>query len=170
MGWSELGKGMSLFADDSALMGKVKELCAFLVTEPTFVAHHASVEAFLGNDAARLQYQSLHERGDELNQKQRAGVQLSEVEIREFEAAREALFQNPVASEFMEAQRELGMVQRVIGQYVGMTLELGRVPTAEDFAAANQGGCCGGGGGSCGCDEGGCEEEEQGCGEGCGCH
>ena len=41
----------------------------------------------------------------------------------------------------------LQSVQMVIGKYVGMTLELGRVPAGEDLAL--QDGCCGGGG--CGC-------------------
>jgi len=41
-----------------------------------------------------------------------------------------------------------------VGRFVGMTLELGRVPTDEDIAQASGGGCCGGGGGEgggCGC-------------------
>ena len=68
-------------------------------------------------------------------------------EIREFEAAREALFENEVAREFLAAQQELERLQKEIGKYVSMTLELGRVPTAEDIAEASGGGCCGGGGG-----------------------
>ncbi|RYD26771.1 MAG: YlbF family regulator, partial [Verrucomicrobiaceae bacterium] len=35
---------------------------------------------------------------------------------------------------------------------VGATIELGRVPTADDLASQGGGGCCGGGGGGgCGC-------------------
>lgn len=142
---------MSMLADDSAVMTKTKELCAQIVAEPKFQELLQTVERFLDDDASRLQYQNVHERGEELHHKQHAGVELGAAEIREFEAARDALFQNDVARGFLEAQRELETLQRAIGKYVGMTLELGRVPTSEDFAEADSG-CCGGNdGGGCGC-------------------
>lgn len=142
---------MSMLADDSALMTKTKELCAQIVAEPRYQELQQTVERFLDDDAARLQYQSVHERGEELHHKQHAGVELGSAEIREFEAARDALFKNEVARGFLEAQRELEMIQQVVGKYVGMTLELGRVPSSDDFAEADSG-CCGGhDGGGCGC-------------------
>jgi hypothetical protein len=95
----------------------------------------------------------VNERGEELHHKQHSGIELSSREISEFEEARDALLANDVARNFLEAQRELETLQRAIGKYVGLTLELGRVPTADDFAQAQGGGCCGGsGGGGCGCD------------------
>jgi cell fate (sporulation/competence/biofilm development) regulator YlbF (YheA/YmcA/DUF963 family) len=142
---------MSMLADDSALMTKTKELCAQIVAEPRYKELQQTVERFLDDDAARLQYQSVHERGEELHQKQHAGVELGSAEIREFEAARDALFKNEVARGFLEAQRELEMIQQIVGKYVGMTLELGRVPSSDDFAEADSG-CCGGqDSGGCGC-------------------
>ena len=84
----------------------------------------------------------------ELHQKQHAGVELSDTEIQEFEDARESLFANDIASDFMAAQQSLQTLQQTISKYVGMTLELGRVPTPEDMEHADGGGCCGGG---CGC-------------------
>lgn len=143
---------MSILSDDSAVMVKTRELCATIVSDSSFQALTDRVEAFLDDDAARLQYQSVNERGEELHQKQHAGIELSSREISEFEEARDALLANDVARSFLEAQRELETLQRSIGKYVGMTLELGRVPTADDFAQAQGGGCCGGsGGGGCGC-------------------
>ncbi|MFM2220542.1 MAG: hypothetical protein RLZZ553_290 [Verrucomicrobiota bacterium] len=143
---------MSLLSEDSAVMNKTRELCATIATDATFLKLTERVEAFLDNDAARLQYQSVNERGEELHHKQSSGIELSNREIREFEEARDALLANDVARGFLEAQRELETLQRSIGKYVGMTLELGRVPTADDFAQAQGGGCCGGGGGGgCGC-------------------
>ena len=138
---------MSIIAEESAVIVKTKELCAQIASDPMFLKLQGSVERFLNDDASRLQYQSVHERGEELHHKQHAGVQLGASEIREFEAAREALFENEVAREFLAAQQELERLQKEIGKYVGMTLELGRVPTAEDIAESSGGGCCGGGGG-----------------------
>lgn len=139
---------MSLIADDSLIMTKTKDLCNSILDQPEFKSLLGQVDSFLNNDEARLQYQSVHERGNELNQKQHAGVELTESEIQEFEQAREQLMQNEVVTEFLAAQKELQTLQMAVSKYVGLTIELGRVPTEEDFVAAN-GGCCGGGG--CGC-------------------
>lgn len=146
---------MSMLADDSAVMTKARELCAVIASDERFLELQQRVETFLDDDAAKLMYQSVQERGNELHQKQHAGVELGMAEVREFENAREELLANPVARGFLDAQGELETLQRSIGKYVGLTLELGRVPTADDFAEAEGGGCCGGGGGG---------------GGGCGCH
>lgn len=143
---------MSITAENSPVIVKTRELCSHIASDTTFLKLQASVERFLSDDASRLQYQSVHERGEELHQKQHAGIELGATEIREFEAARDALFDNTIASEFLAAQQELERLQKEIGKYVGMTLELGRVPTADDIAnASGGGGCCGGGGGGGGC-------------------
>ncbi len=142
---------MSIVAEDSPVIEKTKELCAKIASDPSFLKLQADVERFLSDDSARLQYQSVHERGEELHHKQHAGVELGATEIREFESARDALMENGIAREFMSAQRELETLQKEIAKYVGGTIELGRVPTAEDLAASG-GGCCGGnGGGGGGC-------------------
>jgi cell fate (sporulation/competence/biofilm development) regulator YlbF (YheA/YmcA/DUF963 family) len=142
---------MTLLTDDSAVMVKTRELCASIVEDANFQMLTGRIEAFLEDDAARLQYESVNERGEELRQKQRSGIELSSREISEFEEARDALLANDVARDFLEAQRELENLQSSIGKHIGMTLELGRIPTADDFANASGGGCCGGGGGGCGC-------------------
>lgn len=140
---------MSIVAEDSAVIAKTRELCAHIASDPVFLKLQENVERFLSDDAARLQYQSVHERGEELHQKQHAGIQLGAVEIREFEAAREALFDNEIAREFLTAREQLEKLQKEISKYIGMTLELGRVPTADELEESGGGGCCGGGGGGC---------------------
>ena len=144
---------MYIVVEESPVIVKTKELCAQIASDPSFLKLQANVERFLSDDSARLQYQSVHERGEELHHKQHAGVELGASEIREFESARDALFENEVARDFLSAQRELETLQKEIAKYVGSTIELGRVPTAEDLEDKG-GGCCGGnsggGGGCCG--------------------
>lgn len=144
---------MSMILEETAITAKTKELCATIVEQESFTKLQSQVEKFLSNDEARLQYQSVHEQGDQLNQKQRSGVELSDAEISEFEQAREQLLKNSTVTDFMAAQKELQEIQNSVGKMVGLTLELGRVPTADDIeAASGGGGCCGGGGGGgCGC-------------------
>jgi len=139
---------MTLLAETSAVMDKTLELCAAIAGDERFAKLQKDVERFLKDDTARLMYQTVQERGEELHHKQHAGVKLSPTEIREFEGAREALMKNNVAGAFMSAQAELEAIQSTIGKYVNMTIELGRVPTESELAEPEGGGCCGGG---CGC-------------------
>ena len=133
-----------MLADDSQVMTKTKELCAVIAGDPEYKGLLDKVERFLDDEAAKLQFQSVQERGQELQQKQSAGLELSDGEVQDFEAARSALLENSVARDFLDAQDSLQSVQVAIGKYVGMTLELGRVPSDEDFQ--DQGGCCSEGG------------------------
>ena len=135
---------MTILADDSQVMSKTKELCAAIAEDPEYQSLLEKVERFLEDDAAKLQFQSVQERSQELGQKQQSGLELSAGEVEDFEAARKALLDNSVARDFMDAQQSLQSVQAAIGKYVGMTLELGRVPADEDLA--DQGGCCSEGG------------------------
>lgn len=168
---------MTLLADDSTIITKTKELCAEIAGSPIFTELQAKIESFLSDDQARSHYKSVHEMGEQLHQKQHAGMELAATEIKTFETARDALFASPVACDFMDAQHKLEKLQKQIGKYVAMTLELGRVPTADDLAES--GGCCGGGGGGCGCHDEGDDHGHShggdggGCGNGgggCGCH
>jgi len=140
---------MSAVIPKSRIIDSALELCAEIANDDRVNELQETVEKFLADDEAKLQYQSVHERGEALHQKQHAGIELSATEIREFEGARDALFDNSVAVEFMNAQRELENLQREIGKLVSLTLELGRVPTDDDLAESEGGGCCSSGG--CGC-------------------
>ena len=134
---------MKLLDENSTVMEKTRELCAAIAGDDEFKGLLGKVEKFLGDDEARLGYQAVHQRGQELQQKQHSGLQISDGEISEFETAREELFQNNIASEFMAAQQDLEGLQLTINRYLGMTMETGRVPTAEEISAASSG-CCGG--------------------------
>ena len=113
-----------MLANDSQVMSKTKELCEAIAENPEYKSLLEKVERFLEDDAAKLQFQSVQERSHELGQKQQSGLELSSGEVEDFEAAREALMENSVARDFMDAQQSLQSVQAAIGKYVGMTLGL----------------------------------------------
>ncbi len=142
---------MSMISDNSPVMEKTKELCQLIVEDAEYKTLIGTVEAFLNNDEARLLYQTVHERSEELRQKQHSGVELGETEIAAFKDVRTEMEKNTLVMDFMGAQDELQLMQSAISRYVGMSLELGRVPTDEDIAASESG-CCGGG---CGDESGG---------------
>lgn len=138
---------MSAIAESTPVLDKTRELCESIVQDSSFRKLQQDVEAFLNDEQAKLSYQSVHQRGEELHQKQASGVELSKTEIKEFEDARESLLNNELVTKFLAAKQELESLQRMIGQHVGMTMEMGRVPSPEEVAHEMGGGCCGGGGG-----------------------
>ena len=126
------------------VLDKTKELCGLIVTQPGFTSWKQRVDAFSGDLGAQMQYQNVMMKGDALNQKQQMGAPLSDDEISDFEKHREALLNNPVAKDFLDAQEEMHRLQRSVNDYVSKAFQLGRVPSAEDL----QEGSCGSG---CGC-------------------
>lgn len=145
---------MNILAEKTSIISKTRELCQSIASDEKFQKLQADVEKFLNDDIAKLQYQNVHEKGEELHHKQHAGVELGTSEIKAFEDARDALFENKTAADFMDAQRTLEAMQKQISKYISMTLELGRVPSDEEIAEAqnsSSGGCCGGSGSGGGC-------------------
>jgi cell fate (sporulation/competence/biofilm development) regulator YlbF (YheA/YmcA/DUF963 family) len=141
---------MSATIESPALNLKIRDLCEAILADPGYQSLMARVDAFLDNDSAKEQYRAATELGHELQQKQRAGMELQDAEVMLFEKQRDALFDNSIIREFISAQRELGDMQSSLTAWVEKTIELGRLPEPEDLADSG-GGCCGGGGGGCGC-------------------
>ena len=135
---------MEITIEDSPVVRKTKELCQTILEQPNMRSIRQRIDAFLGDEKARSQYENLVNKGQALQQKQQMAVQVSGDEISDFEAHRDALLSNPIARGFLDAQEELHQVQESIHTLVNKTLELGRMPTDEEL---NGGGC----GHGCGC-------------------
>ena len=134
---------METMTAESAILTKTKELCQAILDEPNMQAVRQRVDAFMANDEARALYDGLVTKGQALQQKQQLSMPVSGEEMADFEQHRTALFNNPVARGFLDAQEELHNVQESVQHYVSKTLELGRMPTEQDM----QGSC----GHGCGC-------------------
>ena len=138
------GRNMTTNTSQDTVQQKTRELCQAIVEQPEFQQMRRQIEAFLGDESAKSQYQSVMEKGELLQHKQQMGAPLSNDEITEFEKDRDALVSNPVARGFLDAQQQMHKVQESVGQLVSKTFELGRLPTEEDM---NEGSC----GSGCGC-------------------
>ncbi|MBM3877920.1 MAG: YlbF family regulator [Verrucomicrobia bacterium] len=130
-------------APTDAVQQKIAELCEALLARPDFSDLRRKVGAFMNDESAKFQYQMLSERSAMLQQKQNAGLSITPEEAGQFEALREGVMKSTVAMEFLDAQQEIGKLQDELLGYVQKTIELGRVPTKEDFDS-----CCSS---SCGC-------------------
>ncbi|MBL9170142.1 MAG: YlbF family regulator [Verrucomicrobiales bacterium] len=135
---------MQTSTQESAIQKKTVELCETITTHPDFLSLKGRVDAFLTNDSARDQYNALVEQGQMLEHRQQTGGTITQEEVADFEGKRDAVLQNAIIKDFLQAQQEIQTIQRFIADYVTKTFELGRTPGEEDF----QDGSCGSG---CGC-------------------
>ena len=124
---------------------KTNELCEAILEQINANGIRQRIDTFLSDATARGQYESLMNKGQSLQEKQHNGHPLDQAEIAAFEKDRDALLSNPVASGFLDAQEEMHDLQHSVQRFVAKTVELGRLPGAEDLA-------------------------ESSCGHGCGCH
>src|SRR5579859_1601994 len=134
---------MQTTIEESPVMQKTRELCQTILEQPNMQSIRQRIDAFMGDDKTRSQYDSLVNKGQALQEKQQMAIALSGEEIAEFEKNRDELMRNPVARNFMDAQEELHQVQQSVHQYVNKTLELGRLPTDEELSGGNCGHGCG---------------------------
>ena len=134
---------MQATIEETIVIQKTRELCQTIIEQPEFIQIRERIDAFMGDDTAKTQYQALMEKGDALQQKQQMGMPVDNNEIAEFEKNRESLLNNPVAANFLTAQQQMHKIQESVMQYVSKTFELGRVPEPEDFPAESCGSGCG---------------------------
>ena len=131
--------------EETAIQRKTRELCQTILDQPDLRAARERIDAFMGDEKTRSDYDSLINKGQALQQKQQMAQPLSGEEVTDFEQHRDSLLKNPVARGFLDAQEELHRVQDTIHKYVSKTLELGRLPSEDELSD----GCCNHGG--CGC-------------------
>lgn len=124
---------------------KTNDLCEAILEQIQSGGIKQRIDTFLADATTRGAYESLMSKGQALQEKQHHGQTLEPAEIAAFEQDREALLKNPVATGFLDAQEEVHELQSTVKKTVAKTIELGRIPTAEELSAG-------------------------GCGEGCGCH
>src|SRR5207249_2033381 len=130
---------MQTTLEETSVLQKTKELCQAILDQPNMQSIRQRVDAFMADEKARTAYDVVMSKGQALQQKQQMSLPLSGDEITAFESHREALFNNPVARGFLDAQEELHQLQESIHTYANTTLELGRMPSDDDL----NGGSCG---------------------------
>ncbi len=136
--------------EESPVMQKTRELCETILGQPAMKSARQRIDAFLDDEPTRNQYQQLVSKSQELQQKQQNAVALSPEEISGFERDRDTLLDNPVAKGFLDAQEEIHEMQHTISRFVNKTMDLGRLPNADELGGHGGHGSCDGNGG-CGC-------------------
>jgi cell fate (sporulation/competence/biofilm development) regulator YlbF (YheA/YmcA/DUF963 family) len=130
-------------SEQNLVLEKTRELCATILAQPNMGSIRKNIDTFMADDKSRADYESLMAKGQELHEKQHRSLPLSGEEIGAFEKHRESVLNNPVARGFLDAQQALHQLQETVTQQLTKTLELGRMPTKEDFESGSCGSGCG---------------------------
>jgi len=134
---------MDTKAKESPITQRTLELCQAIVDQSDFQVLKQHLDAFLGNELLKYEYQQINGLGDLLRMKQGQGLELKEEEVTQFEALREKFLNDPVAKGFLDAQEQLQQLHEVVSRFLNKTFELGRRPEYEDV---HDGSCS-----DCGC-------------------
>lgn len=134
---------MQTIAQETPITQKTIELCQAILDQPEMRSAQQRIQMFIGDHKAKSLYEGLMAKGQALQQKQQSAQQLSGEEIADFEKDREVLLSNPIARGFLDAQEELHEIQHSVQKLVSKTIELGRLPTAEDMEEGSCGHGCG---------------------------
>jgi cell fate (sporulation/competence/biofilm development) regulator YlbF (YheA/YmcA/DUF963 family) len=129
-----------------AIENKIQELCNAIAAEPEIHAAREQAEAFLADEEAVALYRELMTLGRSLEQRDRLGESISQVDADRFEDLQDQAESHAGIRGFNDAQQVLQGVANMVNAFVSKTLEKGKVPTTDEVFG--QGGC----------------------GEGCGCH
>ena len=113
------------------------------------VSAHARIRLFFQNADATALYRKAEDYGEELRNKQMAGMAPSEEEIKKFNDLRQSVVDDEVCRGYLEARMELDELLSTVNQYLCMAINNGTVPTDEEVAETmqqNVSSCsCGGG-------------------------
>ena len=148
---------------ENELLATTTALCEALAQAPQIIAAKASIGLFFQNPEATKLFEEVNSYGEELRNKHLAGMPPSEEEINKFDQLRESVISNETAKGFLEARQAIDGILNTISQYLGMSIDLGRAPTAEEVEQAQQQSASCSCGGDCNCEDGDCDKESCGC-------
>jgi cell fate (sporulation/competence/biofilm development) regulator YlbF (YheA/YmcA/DUF963 family) len=123
------------------IIQKTLELCQAVAEQPDFQEMKQKLDAFMGDELVKFQFQQVNDLSSLLQMKQSNGLALKDEEIAQFESLREELMKNPVAQGFIDAQQELQKLHEEVGRFINKTFEVGRRPEYEDVHDGSCSGC-----------------------------
>ena len=117
---------------------KTKDLCEAILEDPKLKAAFSDIDAFQMDKEAQEIFNAVAQKEQELGAKQQAGIELTAGEVEEYKKLVAAVEGHEVANAFLQAQQLMHGVQQTVNTWIGMTMELGRVPTEEDFKESGE--------------------------------
>ena len=126
---------------ESPVVQRTLELCHAITQQEDFQSLKTRFDAFFADELLKFKFQQLNQLGQILQMKQEGGVEIKEEEISQFESLRDEVMGNSIATEFLDAQKELQQLHQMVDRYLDRTFELGRKPEYEDIHDGSCGNC-----------------------------
>jgi len=127
----------------ATLKEKTRDLCHFILEDPSFASAQGAIDAFQEDEAAQELYRAWQEKAAQLHRKHHEGIKPTSGEIAQMDSLKAKALENSVAADFVEAEDLINSIFGTVMKMVQKTLQNGAVPSDEELNS-----CCGGG---CGC-------------------
>ncbi len=102
------------------------------------ISANARIRLFYQNPEATDLFRKVNEYGEELRNKNMAGMPPSEEELAKFDTLRQNVVDNATCRGFLEARQELDSLLATVNQYLCLAIDKGVAPTDEEVAASMQ--------------------------------
>ena len=101
---------------ETPLIEKTKELCATILNQPGYHQMKQSILDFMHHDEARILYENLCDVQEQLHSKHTSGIPITPEEDAEFQSMEQRFLAMPVASAFIDAQRQMQKIEKTVGK------------------------------------------------------
>ncbi len=118
---------------------KMEELCTLLLEQPKYKELKQMIERFDADEPAIRQLEAFGETQQAMQAKERQGQALSREETEHFDREERALYGNAVIRQYLFARQEFANLQRWFGEYLGKTIEAGRLPKPKELPRITHG-------------------------------
>lgn len=132
--------------DTEVFIGKIKDLCAAVLSQPEYQELRQMVDQFAADHEAVQLYEQFMDKHEALQQKEEQGLELDPAEISAYEREELKLYKNDLIRRFLHAQQEFNKAHHLVSQFFVKSIELNRVAELKDLERDSSCGC----GGTCG--------------------
>jgi len=134
---------MIVTIDKTSVINKMTALCQELLEQASYQELRAMIDEFLQDERAVAQYQAFQQHQQQLEDKERQQIKLTEEEITAYEQEEMAIYENTIIRKYLYAENEINKLFHLINQFFTKTIEWNRVPELSEI---KKDGCgCGGG-------------------------
>lgn len=116
------------------LIDLTRQLANAFALSQKVVSARARISLFYQDSEATDLFRKVNEYGEELRNKDMAGMPPTDEEIAKFDSLRQNVVDHPLCKGFLDARQELDELLATVNQYLVLAINKGGVPTDEEVA------------------------------------
>jgi len=118
----------------SIFQEELKHFAEQLVQSQTLRSAKSRIDLFNRNENALALFEHAQRMGEELDNKYKAGIEISKEEEDEFSEIRDFIRAHPMCCSFMESRSDILNILEIIAEYLRISALTGQVPSDEEVA------------------------------------